>query len=163
LIVSLLFIKLHAAASRPSSELCFVQYVKRTIFLPSPRYQIYFYWLCPETQAFEWFADLLQSLEGQMTEKGMVDFLSYNIYLTRWKETEVSTPHFSAGAQLYIQSDKTLQPAYPTARRCPHGPKAHLRNILYHIPMIKLCGQKSNFRMWSSPRPQRKLCPCFSE
>lgn len=51
--------------------------------------QIYFYWLCPETQAFEWFADLLQSLEGQMTEKGMTDFLSYNIYLTRWKETEV--------------------------------------------------------------------------
>lgn len=24
-----------------------------------------------------------------MTEKGMADFLSYNIYLTRWKETEV--------------------------------------------------------------------------
>lgn len=51
--------------------------------------QIYFYWLCPETEAFEWFADLLQSLEGQMTEKGMTDFLSYNIYLTRWKEKEV--------------------------------------------------------------------------
>lgn len=55
--------------------------------------QIYFYWLCPETQAFEWFADLLQSLEGQMTEKGMTDFLSYNIYLTRWKETEVRPDH----------------------------------------------------------------------
>lgn len=51
--------------------------------------QIYFYWLCPETQAFEWFADLLQSLERQMVDKDMVDFLSYNIYLTRWKETEV--------------------------------------------------------------------------
>ncbi|CAL8307920.1 unnamed protein product [Merluccius merluccius] len=54
--------------------------------------KIYFYWLCPETQAFEWFADLLQSLEGQMTEKGLADFLSYNIYLTRWKETEAA--HF---------------------------------------------------------------------
>ncbi|XP_034533496.1 cytochrome b-245 heavy chain [Notolabrus celidotus] len=54
--------------------------------------KIYFYWLCPETQAFEWFADLLQSLEGQMTEKDMADFLSYNIYLTRWKETEAA--HF---------------------------------------------------------------------
>ncbi|KAJ8252749.1 hypothetical protein GJAV_G00205140 [Gymnothorax javanicus] len=54
--------------------------------------KIYFYWLCPETQAFEWFADLLQSLEGQMLEKGMSDFLSYNIYLTRWKETEAA--HF---------------------------------------------------------------------
>ncbi|CAL8291031.1 unnamed protein product [Lota lota] len=54
--------------------------------------KIYFYWLCPETQAFEWFADLLQSLEDQMTEKGLADFLSYNIYLTRWKENEAA--HF---------------------------------------------------------------------
>uniref|UniRef100_A0A3B3DPH4 NADPH oxidase 2 n=1 Tax=Oryzias melastigma TaxID=30732 RepID=A0A3B3DPH4_ORYME len=53
---------------------------------------IYFYWLCPETEAFEWFADLLQSLERQMTERDMADFLSYNIYLTRWKETEAA--HF---------------------------------------------------------------------
>lgn len=54
--------------------------------------KIYFYWLCPETQAFEWFADLLQSLERQMADKDMADFLSYNIYLTRWKETEAA--HF---------------------------------------------------------------------
>ncbi|KTF78887.1 hypothetical protein cypCar_00043904 [Cyprinus carpio] len=54
--------------------------------------KIYFYWLCPETQAFEWFADLLQSLERQMTEKDMRDFLSYNIYLTRWKDAEAA--HF---------------------------------------------------------------------
>ncbi|KAI4899883.1 hypothetical protein NFI96_012081 [Prochilodus magdalenae] len=54
--------------------------------------KIYFYWLCPETQAFEWFADLLQSLERQMSSKDMSDFLSYNIYLTRWKETEAA--HF---------------------------------------------------------------------
>ncbi|CAG00874.1 unnamed protein product [Tetraodon nigroviridis] len=54
--------------------------------------KIYFYWLCPETEAFEWFADLLQSLEGQMADKGMTDFLSYNIYLTRWKEKEAA--HF---------------------------------------------------------------------
>ncbi|XP_037552493.1 cytochrome b-245 heavy chain [Nematolebias whitei] len=54
--------------------------------------KIYFYWLCPETEAFEWFADLLQSLERQMADKDMADFLSYNIYLTRWKETEAA--HF---------------------------------------------------------------------
>ncbi|KAG7315331.1 hypothetical protein KOW79_021419 [Hemibagrus wyckioides] len=54
--------------------------------------KIYFYWLCPETQAFEWFADLLQSLERQMNEKQMSNFLNYNIYLTRWKETEAA--HF---------------------------------------------------------------------
>ncbi|XP_023656696.1 cytochrome b-245 heavy chain isoform X1 [Paramormyrops kingsleyae] len=55
--------------------------------------KIYFYWLCPETQAFEWFADLLQCLERQMAEKGSTDFLSYNIYLTRWKEKEAA--HFT--------------------------------------------------------------------
>uniref|UniRef100_A0A8C1JBC6 NADPH oxidase 2 n=2 Tax=Cyprinus carpio TaxID=7962 RepID=A0A8C1JBC6_CYPCA len=36
---------------------------------------------------------LLQSLERQMTEKDMRDFLSYNIYLTRWKDAEVAA-HF---------------------------------------------------------------------
>ncbi|TSY13813.1 Cytochrome b-245 heavy chain [Bagarius yarrelli] len=54
--------------------------------------KIYFYWLCPETEAFEWFADLLQSLERQMNEKSMSNFLDYNIYLTRWKDTEAA--HF---------------------------------------------------------------------
>lgn len=54
--------------------------------------KIYFYWLCPETQAFEWFADLLQTLERQMTDRDMSDFLSYNIYLTRWKDQEAA--HF---------------------------------------------------------------------
>uniref|UniRef100_A0A8D3EBK8 NADPH oxidase 2 n=1 Tax=Scophthalmus maximus TaxID=52904 RepID=A0A8D3EBK8_SCOMX len=58
----------------------------------------YTYLLCSCTKnkyiisAFEWFADLLQSLEAQMTEKDVTDFLSYNIYLTRWKETEAA--HF---------------------------------------------------------------------
>ncbi|XP_076826428.1 NADPH oxidase 2 isoform X2 [Brachyhypopomus gauderio] len=54
--------------------------------------KIYFYWLCRETQAFEWFADLLQSLERQMTAKNMNHFLTYNIYLTRWRDTEAA--HF---------------------------------------------------------------------
>ncbi|XP_078619177.1 NADPH oxidase 3-like [Branchiostoma floridae x Branchiostoma japonicum] len=35
----------------------------------------------PESKS--WFADLLQSLENQMLERGMGDFLNYNIYLTR--------------------------------------------------------------------------------
>ncbi|XP_066276251.1 cytochrome b-245 heavy chain-like [Branchiostoma lanceolatum] len=45
--------------------------------------KVYFYWICPDTLSFEWFADLLQSLENQMLERGMGDFLNYNIYLTR--------------------------------------------------------------------------------
>ncbi|GCB77943.1 hypothetical protein scyTo_0016768 [Scyliorhinus torazame] len=55
--------------------------------------KIYFYWLCRETSAFEWFADLLQSLESQMLERGNSDFLSYNIYLTGWDENQAT--HFA--------------------------------------------------------------------
>uniref|UniRef100_A0A672YIU3 FAD-binding FR-type domain-containing protein n=1 Tax=Sphaeramia orbicularis TaxID=375764 RepID=A0A672YIU3_9TELE len=48
--------------------------------------KIYFYWLCRETHAFEWFADLLQVLEKEMDERGMGDFLTYNLYLTGWDQ-----------------------------------------------------------------------------
>ncbi|KAM9356934.1 NADPH oxidase 1 [Symphorus nematophorus] len=49
--------------------------------------KIYFYWLCRETYAFEWFADLLQVLEKEMEERGMGDFLTYKLYLTRWDQS----------------------------------------------------------------------------
>uniref|UniRef100_A0A3Q2IBQ0 NADPH oxidase 2 n=1 Tax=Equus caballus TaxID=9796 RepID=A0A3Q2IBQ0_HORSE len=55
--------------------------------------KIYFYWLCRDTHAFEWFADLLQLLETQMQERNNADFLSYNIYLTGWDESQAS--HFA--------------------------------------------------------------------
>lgn len=78
--------------------------------------QIYFYWLCPETEAFEWFADLLQSLEGQMTEKGMTDFLSYNIYLTRWKEKEV--PEYTSSLETAaVALLRTVEPWYSSVRQ----------------------------------------------
>uniref|UniRef100_H3C1W5 NADPH oxidase 1 n=1 Tax=Tetraodon nigroviridis TaxID=99883 RepID=H3C1W5_TETNG len=49
--------------------------------------KIYFYWLCRETHAFEWFADLLQVLEKEMDERGMGDFLTYKLYLTKWDQS----------------------------------------------------------------------------
>ncbi|XP_020501080.2 NADPH oxidase 1 [Labrus bergylta] len=49
--------------------------------------KIYFYWLCRETQAFEWFADLLQVLEREMEERGMADFLTYKLFLTGWDQS----------------------------------------------------------------------------
>ncbi|XP_056126294.1 NADPH oxidase 1 [Rhinichthys klamathensis goyatoka] len=49
--------------------------------------RIYFYWLCRETHAFEWFADLLQVLEKEMEERGMRDFLTYKLYLTGWDQS----------------------------------------------------------------------------
>ena len=54
--------------------------------------QIYFYWLCRETHAFEWFADLLQVLEEEMEERGLGDFLTYKLYLTKWDQSHVCAP-----------------------------------------------------------------------
>uniref|UniRef100_A0A671MT17 Cytochrome b-245 heavy chain-like n=1 Tax=Sinocyclocheilus anshuiensis TaxID=1608454 RepID=A0A671MT17_9TELE len=51
---------------------------------------IYFYWLCRETYAFEWFADLLQVLEKETEERGMRDFLTYKLYLTGWDQSHVN-------------------------------------------------------------------------
>ncbi|XP_064404880.1 cytochrome b-245 heavy chain-like [Halichondria panicea] len=51
--------------------------------------KVYFYWICPEPSAFEWFADLLQSVESQMASKGISDFLDTHIYLTRgWQDSQ---------------------------------------------------------------------------
>uniref|UniRef100_A0A673GW38 Cytochrome b-245 heavy chain-like n=1 Tax=Sinocyclocheilus rhinocerous TaxID=307959 RepID=A0A673GW38_9TELE len=52
--------------------------------------RIYFYWLCRETYAFEWFADLLQVLEKETEERGMRDFLTYKLYLTGWDQSHVN-------------------------------------------------------------------------
>ena len=52
--------------------------------------KVYFYWICPDTNAFEWFADLLKHMEQQMTDANMPEFLSYNIFLTRgWDANQV--------------------------------------------------------------------------
>uniref|UniRef100_A0A4W5PH26 NADPH oxidase 1 n=1 Tax=Hucho hucho TaxID=62062 RepID=A0A4W5PH26_9TELE len=52
--------------------------------------KIYFYWLCRETHAFEWFADLLQLLEREMEERGMGNFLTYKLYLTGWDQSHAN-------------------------------------------------------------------------
>nr|XP_033794389.1 NADPH oxidase 3 isoform X2 [Geotrypetes seraphini] len=55
--------------------------------------KVYFYWICRDTCAFEWFADLLLSLEAQMAEKGRVHFLSFHLFLTKWDESQAM--HFA--------------------------------------------------------------------
>lgn len=65
--------------------------LQRTFLLSSSWLQIYFYWLCRETHAFEWFADLLQVLEAEMEERGMANFLTYKLYLTGWDKSHVRT------------------------------------------------------------------------
>ena len=48
--------------------------------------RVYFYWICNTTLAYEWFAEMLQELERNLCDR--VNFLTYNIYLTKWSMTE---------------------------------------------------------------------------
>ncbi|XP_037376907.1 NADPH oxidase 3 [Talpa occidentalis] len=50
--------------------------------------KVYFYWICREPSAFEWFADLLLSLETRLSEQGKAHCLSYHIFLTGWDENQ---------------------------------------------------------------------------
>ncbi|KAJ7342129.1 hypothetical protein JRQ81_009078 [Phrynocephalus forsythii] len=52
--------------------------------------KVYFYWICRDPSAFEWFADLLCLLETQMAKKGKARFLSYHIFLTSWDESQAT-------------------------------------------------------------------------
>ncbi|XP_064564283.1 NADPH oxidase 3 isoform X2 [Zonotrichia leucophrys gambelii] len=52
--------------------------------------KVYFYWICRDPSAFEWFADLLFHLETKMAEKWENDFLSYRIFLTGWDESQAT-------------------------------------------------------------------------
>ncbi|KAM4694909.1 NADPH oxidase 3 [Discoglossus pictus] len=52
--------------------------------------KVYFYWICRDTHAFEWFADLLTSLEVQMAERGKSNFLSYHLFLTSWDDNQAA-------------------------------------------------------------------------
>lgn len=57
-----------------------------------PLKHVYLFWVCPDMHAFEWFRQLLQSLESQMSEQGNHNFMSHSIYLTRgWDSQQVIT------------------------------------------------------------------------
>ncbi|XP_052808719.1 cytochrome b-245 heavy chain-like isoform X2 [Mya arenaria] len=45
--------------------------------------KVYFFWICPDMNAFEWLHDLLKYYDRQMADSGMNDFLTYYVYLTR--------------------------------------------------------------------------------
>uniref|UniRef100_A0A3B3QBM7 NADPH oxidase 3 n=1 Tax=Paramormyrops kingsleyae TaxID=1676925 RepID=A0A3B3QBM7_9TELE len=51
----------------------------------NPR-KLYFFWICRDTTAFEWFRDLLLSLEGDTTGTGRL--VSFHIYLTSWDDAQ---------------------------------------------------------------------------
>ncbi|XP_077976843.1 NADPH oxidase 2-like [Glandiceps talaboti] len=65
--------------------------------------KVYFYWICPDTNAFEWFSDLLQHLEEQMMEQGKGSFLDYNIYLTKgWDVNQARNIYLHEGDEADI-------------------------------------------------------------
>ncbi|XP_045195343.2 cytochrome b-245 heavy chain-like isoform X1 [Mercenaria mercenaria] len=54
--------------------------------------KVYFFWICPDTNAFEWLHDLLRYYDKQMAETGFTDFLRYFVYLTRgWDKNMAKT------------------------------------------------------------------------
>ena len=76
--------------------------------------QVYLYWVCPDMLAFEWFQQLLKSLEAQVAERGDPNFLRHQIYLTRGWDNEqvrnllwcVSWPIHDLWNHLLIQSSE---------------------------------------------------------
>ena len=65
--------------------------------------KVYFFWICRDTDAFEWFSEMLEDIESHMTEQGKGNFLSYNIYLTRgWSSDQVSARRVSTRSQIPV-------------------------------------------------------------
>ena len=53
--------------------------------------KVYFFWICPNVEAFEWFGNLLKSMEHQLRDVRKEAFLDYNIYLTRGWDTKMAS------------------------------------------------------------------------
>nr|NP_001073020.1 NADPH oxidase [Strongylocentrotus purpuratus]AAW22991.1 NADPH oxidase [Strongylocentrotus purpuratus] len=63
--------------------------------------KVYFFWICPDTNAFEWFSTLLDSIDTHFTEQGKPDFLKYYIYLSRgWNNTQAKN--------IYLQEEQEI-------------------------------------------------------
>ncbi|XP_051780681.1 NADPH oxidase 3-like [Erpetoichthys calabaricus] len=117
--------------------------------------KIYFFWICRDTSAFEWFADLLHSLEVQLTEKGKRHFLSYHIFLTGWSDIEA--------AHIALHCDEKRDVITGLQQKTFYGRpnwNAEFRRIADSHPCSNIgvfsCGPKSLSRTLS------KLCNYFS-
>ncbi|KAK3741225.1 hypothetical protein QZH41_017132 [Actinostola sp. cb2023] len=76
--------------------------------------KVYFFWICPDTNAFEWFTDLLKQLEEQMVEFNNVDFIEYNIFLTRgWGP--------NMARDLYLREDQDVDPITQLKQKTHYG------------------------------------------
>lgn len=66
-----------------ASVLKHIWYKKQTADSDFKLKRVYFYWICPDMNAFEWLYDLLRFYDKQMTDTGFTDFLKYFVYLSR--------------------------------------------------------------------------------
>jgi len=42
--------------------------------------RLYFFWVCPDTTAFEWFADLLRTIENQVDGDHYIECIFFIMY-----------------------------------------------------------------------------------
>ncbi|XP_054753137.2 cytochrome b-245 heavy chain-like [Lytechinus pictus] len=76
--------------------------------------KMYFYWICRDTHAFEWFVDLLSSLEGTLRQIGKEHLLTYSIYLTRgWDYTQAKN--------IYMQEDREIDAVTGLRQKTHYG------------------------------------------
>ena len=75
---------------------------------------VYFFWVCPQPQSFEWFATLLKTIEKSLQEEGCPDLISYEIYLTRgWTAAEARN--------IYLHEDDIEDPITKLGAKTNYG------------------------------------------
>ncbi|XP_032752241.1 NADPH oxidase 3 [Rattus rattus] len=117
--------------------------------------KVYFYWICREAAAFEWFADLLLSLETRMSEQGKAHLLSYHIYLTGWDEYQA--------IHIALHWDESLDVITGLKQKTFYGRpnwNEEFKQIAYNHPSSSIgvffCGPKA------MSRTLQKMCRLYS-
>ncbi|KAM9316728.1 NADPH oxidase 3 [Gastrophryne carolinensis] len=104
--------------------------------------KVHFYWLCRSTHAFEWFIDLLRSLEERMSQQQKSHFLSYHLFLTGWDDDQVAHISFHYDSNLDVITGLRDKTHY--GRPCWHK---EFRHIAENHPSNRIgvfyCGPKS--------------------
>ncbi|XP_041351841.1 cytochrome b-245 heavy chain-like isoform X2 [Gigantopelta aegis] len=105
--------------------------------------KVYLYWICADMHAFEWFQDLLMSMETQMQQKGIKNLFFYNIYLTRGWD-----PNHAKNIMMHDEADK-VDPVTGLQQKTHYGrPQWDVifPSLVQHNPGVKIglffCGPK---------------------
>ncbi|XP_057618600.1 NADPH oxidase 3 [Chionomys nivalis] len=117
--------------------------------------KVYFYWICRDAGAFEWFADLLLSLETRMSEQGKTHLLSYHIFLTSWDENQAF--------HIALHWDESLDVVTGLRQKTSYGRpnwNDEFKKIAYNHPSSSIgvffCGPKA------MSKTLQKMCHLYS-